>query len=410
VLASEQVKGYTAEDLEKIVKDASIIKYVNQIILEAYDKRATDIHIEPFENRLRIRYRIDGILHETKTPSDINKLRPIIVSRLKIMANMNIAEKRRPQDGRCKIKLKGEDIDLRLSTFPTLFGEGVSIRLLSRSSILFGLNQLGLSELEFDKLQLILKKPHGIILVTGPTGCGKTTTLYACLNYLNDSKVNIVTLEDPIEYQLEGINQIQINPKIDLTFASGLRSILRQDPDIIMVGEIRDLETAHIAIRSALTGHLIFSTLHTNDALSSITRLLDLGIEPYLVANTVKAVIAQRLVRLICEDCKQEYSPSREFLESVGFGQEEMKGVLTFFKGTGCESCSYTGYRGRTALFELLLMDEHISSLISTNTPKEQLRNQAKAYGMKTLREDGFEKIKKGLTTVEEVIRVIEQD
>jgi type II secretion system protein E len=409
LLTSEVKEVGAAQDLEEMAKDASIIQFVNQLILEAYQKRATDIHIEPFENKLRIRYRIDGVLHEAKTPSGIKQLQLAIVSRLKVMANLNIAEKRRSQDGRCKIRLKGEEVDLRLSTFPTLFGEGLSIRLLSRSLILFGIDQLGFSESVFGGLKTLLKKPNGIILVTGPTGCGKTTTLYACLNYLNDTKVNIITLEDPVEYQLGGINQIQINPRADLTFANGLRSILRQDPDIIMVGEIRDLETAQIAVRSALTGHLIFSTLHTNDALSTITRLLDLGIEPYLITNTLKAVIAQRLVRLICNNCKQKYTPQTEFLEAIGICQQKSKATITFFRGTGCEGCNYTGYKGRTGIYELLVMEENLSSLIIAAASKEELQKQAKVNGMKTLREDGLDKVKNGLTTVEEVIRVTEQ-
>jgi len=330
------------------------------------------------------------------------------------MANLNIAEKRKPQDGRCRVKLQGQDVDLRLSTFPTLFGEGVSIRLLSKSSILFGLDQLGLSNYDFQRLKTVLKKPNGIVLVTGPTGCGKTTTLYACVNYLNDSKINIVTLEDPIEYQLEGINQIQINPKVEVTFANGLRSILRQDPDVVMVGEIRDLETAQISIRAALTGHLIFSTLHTNDALSTITRLLDLRVEPYLVTSTLRAVVAQRLVRLICSNCRENYSPDKELLDAAGLRKDKLAG-FKFARGKGCSVCNNTGYKGRMALFELLVLSEELSSLIVSGGLKRQadkleLRQKAKASGMKSLKEDGLEKVRQGLTTLDEVIRVTEEE
>jgi len=406
----ELVKAETPQDLEEMAKDSSIVNYVNQLLMEAYKKRATDIHIEPFRDKLRIRFRIDGVLYEIKSLPDVKKLQPAIVSRFKIMAKLNIAERRRPQDGRCRIKLHGQEVDLRLSTFPTLFGEGLSIRLLTSSSILFGLDELGFPEDAFSKIKVVLNKPNGMILVTGPTGCGKTTTLYACLSYLNDSKVNIVSLEDPIEYQLEGINQIQVNPKIDLTFANGLRSILRQDPDVIMVGEIRDLDTAQISVRAALTGHLIFSTLHTNNALSSVNRLFDLGIEPYLVANTLRAIIAQRLIRVICNSCKKEYSPDERLLEASGFKREELNKGIHFFKGYGCIECNNTGYKGRTAIFEFLAVDDEMSSLIARAAPKSELAKQAKLLGMKSLKESGIDKVKNGITTLEEVIRVTEQE
>ncbi|MCP4650983.1 MAG: Flp pilus assembly complex ATPase component [PVC group bacterium] len=395
-----------AEDEDKGTNDASIIQYVNQILLEAYRKRATDIHIEPFEQTLRIRYRIDGILSEAKTPTELKRLHVSIISRLKIMANLNIAEKRRPQDGRCKMKLQSEEIDLRLSTFPTLYGEGVSIRLLTKSMILLGVDQLGLSKDMVDQLKGILQKTNGMVLVTGPTGCGKTTTLYSCLNYLNTSQVNIITLEDPVEYQLEGVNQIQINPQADLVFSSGLRSILRQDPDIIMVGEVRDLETAQIAVRAALTGHLLFSTLHTNNALATITRLLDLGIEPFLVSGTVRGVIAQRLVRKICESCKKKYKPDRKLLKMVGMEKQK----INFVRGKGCEKCNNTGYKGRIGIYELLLIDEHLGALISSGASVIELKKQAQKNGMKSLKEDGFDKVRQGQTTIEEVIRVTEQE
>ncbi len=399
-----------APEMEKMAASASIINYVNQIILEAYRKRATDIHIEPFEHMLRIRYRVDGILQEVKTSPDIKKLQLFIISRLKIMANLDISERRRSQDGRYKIVLDGEDVDLRLSTFPTLFGEGISIRLLSKSLILLGIDQLGFPELADEQLRALLKKPNGIILVTGPTGCGKTTTLYACLNFINNPQVNIITLEDPIEYQLIGINQIQINPQVDLTFASGLRSILRQDPDIVMVGEIRDLETAQISIRAALTGHLIFSTLHTNDALATVTRLLDLGIEPYLVSGTVRAVIAQRLVRKICEHCRQPYVPDLKMLNAINFDTEKLPKEVVFYQGKGCSECSNTGYKGRTGIYELMIIDNSLSSLIVSGADREKLEKQALANGMITLKVDGLEKVKKGITTIEEILRVTEQE
>ncbi|MBU1087061.1 MAG: Flp pilus assembly complex ATPase component TadA [Candidatus Omnitrophica bacterium] len=409
-IQAEQVQiNQISEAPEKMAENASIINYVNQILLEAYQKNATDIHIEPFDDKLRIRYRIDGVLQEAKTSPDIKQLQVFIVSRLKIMSGINIAERRRPQDGRCKIKLAGEDVDLRLSTFPTLFGEGVSIRLLSKKMLDFGINQLGFPQESMEKLKDILKKPNGIILVTGPTGCGKTTTLYSCLSYINDPKVNIITLEDPIEYQLQGINQIQINPQVDLTFATGLRSILRQDPDIIMVGEIRDIETAQISIRAALTGHLMFSTLHTNDALSSIIRLLDLGIEPYLVSGTVRAVIAQRLVRKICTNCKTVYIPEKSVLDAVGLNQSPLAGD-TFYKGKGCAACSDTGFSGRIGIYELLIVDEQIGNCIVSGVSAKDLKAQAIRNKMISLKTDGMEKVKQGITTLEEVLRVTEQE
>ncbi len=402
-LSSPDVSFEEKNDKE-LVEDVSLANYVNQLLLEAYKKRATDIHIEPFSDKLRIRFRIDGFLYETKTPPQIKKLHQALISRFKIMANLNIAEKRKPQDGRCRVKLEGQDIDLRLSTFPTLFGEGLSIRLLSKSSIMLALEELGFSQEGLRKIKSVLAKPNGMVLVTGPTGCGKTTTLYSFLNYLNDSKIKIVTLEDPIEYQLEGVDQIQINPKIGLTFANGLRAVLRQDPDIIMVGEIRDLETAQIAVRCALTGHLLFSTLHTNNSLSTITRLMDLEIQPYLLADTLKSVVAQRLVRLICPDCKEEFVPKEDILDSLG-----IKNNTVFFKGRGCKKCNNTGYKGRMAIFELLIIEGELPSLIARKASLQDLAHKAHSMGFVTLIEDGLEKAKKGLTSLEEVIRVCEQ-
>jgi len=405
--ASPVVSAGKSDDENEIADEASIVKYVNQLLFHAFQERATDIHIEPFYKKLRIRYRIDGVLYETKTPKEIQKLHLAIVSRLKVMSHLNIAEKRFPQDGRCKIVFEGQEIDLRLSTYPTLYGEGVSIRLLHRGSVRIGLKYIGLEDAHYRTITDLLKKPNGIILVTGPTGCGKTTTLYSCLNHINDARIRIITLEDPIEYQMDGVNQIQTNAKVDLTFASGFRAILRQDPDVILVGEIRDSETAQIAIRAALTGHLILSTLHTNNALAAIARLLDLGIEPFLLTNTLKAVIAQRLVRRICRFCKAEYVPDKALLsafEIINKGEQ----AYSFYRGQGCDHCHQTGYHGRVALIEVLTLDDRLNALIAKGDTKNELRKQAEVSGMKTLKEDGINKIKAGLTTLDEVIRVIE--
>lgn len=397
--------GEEEGDLEDMAKEASIISFVNQIILEAVKHRATDIHFEPFEDNLRVRYRIDGLLHEAATPKAIKHFQSAIVSRIKIMAHLNIAEKRLPQDGRIKLKVATQEIDLRVSTMPTLLGESVSIRLLSKSSILFGLEQLGFPSQSLKHFTSLLNKPHGIILVTGPTGCGKTTTLYTSLNKINSPHLKIVTIEDPIEYQLHEITQIQVKPKIGLSFANGLRSILRIDPDIIMVGEIRDLETAEIAIRAALTGHLVFSTLHTNDAPGAATRLLDMGVESYLASSSVEGVLAQRLVRIICPKCKEPYSPEDECLLKMGLDKKD-KPNLTLYRGKGCDNCKSTGYYGRTGIFELLLIDEEIKRLILERASSDIIRDQAISSGMRTLREAGWEKVLSGITTVEEVLRV----
>jgi len=404
----------TAELVEKefdeneITNEASMVKYVNQLLMDGHKERATDIHIEPFRDKLQIRYRIDGVLHEAKTPKEIQKLHLAIISRLKVMANLNISEKRKPQDGRCKLTINDQEIDLRLSTYPTLYGEGMSIRLLNRSSTLIDLKEVGLQDDHYKQITELLKKPNGIILVTGPTGCGKTTTLYSCINYITDTKIRIVTLEDPIEYQMDGVNQIQTDAKIGLTFASGFRSILRQDPDVILVGEIRDSETAQIAIRSALTGHLVLSTLHTNNALASVARLLDLGIEPFLLTSTLKAVVAQRLVRRICPACKKKYTPNKDQLAMFKFVEKRLRETATFYHGKGCDQCHHTGYFGRIALVEMLTLDDELNELIAKGNSKVELRKQAEETGMKTLREDGFQKVIQGLTTLDEVVRVIE--
>ena len=373
-------KGRT-ENIDEMAQDASIMKFVNQMLAQAVKDNATDIHIEPYEDELRIRYRVDGILYDVPIPQGIKYFKSAIVSRIKIMANLDIAERRLPQDGRIKIKVSGQEMDLRVSVLPTQFGESIDIRILI-SSMLYSLQGLGLSFADLGILEKLIKKPHGIIFVTGPTGSGKTTTLYACLSKINDSNRKIITIEDPVEYQLKGITQIQVHQRIGLDFAAGLRSMLRHDPDIMMVGEVRDLETLEITIRVALTGHLVFSTLHTNDAAGGITRLLDMGVEPYLVASSVECFIAQRLVRVICPDCR----------------------------GKGCESCKFTGYKGRTAIYEFLVMSDEIRDMILKRSSSGHIKDKALELGMHTLRMDGLEKIKKGITTFNEVMRVTKED
>lgn len=401
--------GPKVEDIEELATDASIGKFVNQILLEAFKDRATDIHIEPYEDELRIRYRIDGILYDAKVPTTIKHFQSAIDSRIKIMAGLNIAEKRLPQDGRIKVKVGDIDLDLRVSFLPTPFGESVVIRILS-SSMLYSLEELGLSQKDLAILETLIKKPHGIIFVTGPTGSGKTTTLYACLSKINKTSTKIITIEDPIEYQLAGITQIQVYPRIGLTFAQGLRSMLRHDPDVMMVGEVRDFETAEITIRVALTGHLVFSTLHTNDAASAIARLLDMGIEPYLISSSVECFIAQRLVRLICPICKTQVAAKEEMVK--GFDLEENVDLsrLTVFEGKGCESCKFTGYKGRTAIYEFLVINDAIREMILQRLPANQILKKAVSMGMRTLRQDGWEKVLKGQTTVSEVIRVTQEE
>lgn len=395
------------EDIEDLAEDASIIKFVNQILVQAVKERVTDIHIEPYENELKVRYRIDGILYDLPVPANVKFFHSAIVSRLKIMANLDIAERRLPQDGRINIKVGEEELDLRISILPTQFGESIDIRLLS-GKMLYSLENLGFSRSDLEILEKLIKRPHGIIFVTGPTGSGKTTTLYSCLSKINDKDKKIITIEDPIEYQLNGITQIQIHPRIGLSFAAGLRSMLRHDPDIMMIGEVRDFETAEITIRVALTGHLVFSTLHTNDAAGGITRLLDMGIEPYLVASSVESFIAQRLVRLICPKCKIEKKPDKEILNE--FGIEDSADNALIYEGKGCESCKFSGYRGRTAIYEVLLMNEEIRELVLRRASSDQIRKKGLELGMRTLRMDGWEKIKKGLTTITEVIRVTKED
>ena len=378
----------------------SIIKQVDTIIQTAIDRRVSDIHIEPFEKKFRVRYRLDGVLLNVSSLPVQQK--EAVVSRVKIMANLDIAEKRRPQDGRIKVRqVQGNDIDLRVSTLPTQFGEKVVMRILDKSHLNLKLESLGFEGKILEEFRKGIHNPYGMVLVTGPTGSGKTTSLYAALNELNTDEVNITTIEDPIEYNLEGINQTQVHEEIDLTFANVLRSILRQDPNIIMVGEIRDQETAEIAIRSALTGHLVFSTLHTNDASSAVSRLTDMGVEPFLVASSVRLVMAQRLVRKVCENCKIDYDPDPVMVKELGLTDTTIK----YQKGKGCDHCNHTGYKERTALIELLGFNSRISLQVMKNINAGDLKALAKKEGMTTLREMGVQKIKKGITTVEELYR-----
>jgi type II secretion system protein E len=390
-------------------QEASVIKFVNQIIWEAFKDRATDIHFEPAEDELRIRYRIDGILHQTPMPPQLKRYQASLISRIKVMSGMNIAEKRLPQDGRINVRIKGEEIDIRVSTVPTVYGESVSLRLLTRGKIFFSMEKLGFSPLEETAIREIIVKPHGIMLVTGPTGSGKSTSLYSFLSTINSVTKRIITIEEPVEYELKGINQIAVRGDIGLTFAMGLRHILRQDPNVIMVGEIRDLETAEIAIRAALTGHLVFSTLHTNDAPSAFTRLIDMGIEPFLVASSVEAILAQRLVRTICPHCKVEQKVERDFLRKVGFPENDIE-TAKFWRGAGCEECRQLGYQGRMGIYELLLLNEAIRPLVMNRAPASTIAQRAIEGGMRTLRTDGWNKVKAGMTTLEEVLRVTQTE
>jgi len=403
----EIFKARKDKDINDETIDPSVIKFLNQVLLDAIKQRATDIHFEPFEDDLRIRYRIDGILYEVACPPTIKHFQSSIATRIKVMASLDIAEKRRPQDGRIDIKMDEEVYDLRISIMPTPFGESIGIRLLPRSSPIIGLEKLGLDASGLDILEKMIAKPYGIILVTGPTGSGKTTTLYASLNKINSSERKILTIEDPIEYQLKGITQMQVEPKINFTFANALRSMLRHDPDVMMVGEIRDTETAELAVRTALTGHLVFSTLHTNDAAGGITRLLDMGIDSFLVSSSVNLIIAQRLVRLICPHCKEKFTPEAHLLRQF-ISDKSFEG--TVFHGRGCEVCRFTGYHGRTGIFEMLVITDEIRELILNKVPSHQIKQKAVSLGMKPLRESGWDKIKQGITTVEEVLRVTQEE
>lgn len=399
------IKGEEKEDIDHLrymASEAPIIKLVNLFITKAVENRASDIHIEPFEDRLYVRYRVDGVLRDVDTPP--RRLQSAIISRVKLMANMNIAERRLPQDGRIRLRVSGREVDVRVSTVPTLYGESVVMRLLDRGNILLNLEQLGFPTRDLEVFKRIIEKPYGIILVTGPTGSGKTTTLYAALQKISTHEKKVITIEDPVEYQLVGVNQIQVKPQIGLTFANGLRSIVRQDPDIIMIGEIRDPETAEIAIESALTGHLVFSTLHTNDAAGAITRLLDMGVEHYLVASSLEGVLAQRLVRLLCPLCKEPHRPNPEVLREMRI---DLQGEgLTTYRPRGCPECDHTGYKGRVGIFELMAVGDAIRESILSKTSSNIIRQKGVEQGMRLLREDGWEKVKGGLTSVEEVLRV----
>ncbi|HZL37807.1 MAG TPA: GspE/PulE family protein [Tepidisphaeraceae bacterium] len=388
-------------------QDASIIKFVNQIMAEALEARATDVHVEPFENQLRIRYRIDGVLQEANIPSNVRKYHAAIVSRLKILSHLDIAEKRLPQDGRIRLKVAGREIDLRVSVIPMIHGEAVVLRILDRGDAILGLEHLGFGRRDRSVWERVLDLPHGIVLVTGPTGSGKTTTLYAALSKINQTDLKIITIEDPVEYQLRGINQIQVNTKSGLTFGAGLRAILRHDPDVVLIGEIRDRETAEIAVQASLTGHLVFSTLHTNDAPSATTRLIDMGIEPYLVASSLEMVVAQRLVRLICPKCKAEEPQEEVDKLRAEFG-DEVPDVL--YRGRGCRNCQNTGYRGRQGAFEMMPVTDEIRGLVLDRSSSRDVRKVACREGMKSLREDGWRLIREGRTTVEEVLRMTKDE
>jgi len=390
-------------DLLDDTSDSPVIRLVNLMFSQAVRDDASDIHIEPYQNSLKIRQRLDGILYDMISPP--KHVQPALISRVKIMAKLNIDQKRLPQDGRIELKVADKEIDVRVSTLPTAFGERVVLRLLKKSSVLISLTDLGMPEDRFEPFQKEIKAANGIVLVTGPTGSGKTTTLYAALSSINNTDINIITVEDPIEYRISGIGQVQVNPKIDLTFASGLRSIVRQDPDVILVGEIRDSETAEIAIQSALTGHLVFSTLHTNDSASAITRLRDMGIEPFLIASSINAILAQRLVRIICTHCKEEYVADMEELKRIGITEEEGRGGKVY-RGRGCVKCHHTGYKGRCGIFELLLMTQDMKAHVLQTSDANQIKKRAIANGMITLRRDGAMKVLQGITTVEEVFRV----
>lgn len=393
------------QDLLDATDEAPIIRLVNSVLFQAVRQRASDIHFESFERGLVIRYRIDGVLYPVLTPP--KHLQPSIIARLKIMAGLNIAEKRLPQDGRFAIRTAGKDVDLRVSVLPTSHGERVVLRLLEKENRLLNLSEMGFSKERLTVIHQLIQLAHGIMLVTGPTGSGKTTTLYAALTHINSPDKNIITVEDPVEYQLLGVGQMQVNPKINLTFAAGLRSILRQDPDVIMIGEIRDRETAEIAIHASLTGHLVFSTLHTNDAASAATRLIDMGIEPFLVASSVVAVLAQRLLRRICPDCKRPYRASEEELSRLDLPPGS---AVTLYRGAGCAACSQTGYRGRTGIFELMVLDDDIRRLIGGKADSTAIKQTAIAKGMVTLKQEGAERVIQGHTTLEEIMRITQQE
>ncbi len=388
-------------DLSKAAEDASIIRFVNQILTEALATRATDVHVEAFEDQMKVRYRVDGNLVEASIPPEVRKYHAAIVSRIKILSHLDIAEKRIPQDGRIRVKIAGRDIDLRVSVIPMIHGEAVVLRILDRGNMKFGLEYLGMAPRDGAVFDRVLQMPHGIVLVTGPTGSGKTTTLYAALSKINTPDLKIITVEDPVEYQLHGINQIQVNTKTGLTFGSALRAILRHDPDVVLIGEIRDKETAEIAVQASLTGHLVFSTLHTNDAPGAATRLIDMGVEPYLIASSVELVLAQRLVRVICKQCKEE-TPQADLEKSRRLYGDLVPPVV--YRGAGCRNCLGTGYRGRMGVFEMMAMTEEVRSLIMTHASTGAIRKIALEQGMSSLRTDGWRLVRAGTTTIEEIV------
>ncbi len=395
------------EQLRDLASEAPVIRLVNLMITRAVESRASDVHIEPFENRLKIRYRIDGVMIEVESPPA--KLSAAVISRVKIMAKLNIAERRLPQDGRIQLLVQGREVDLRVSTVPTMHGESVVMRILDKSGVVFEFDKLGFSMDMLQRFLKVLALPHGIILVTGPTGSGKSTTLYTALTRLNSPAVKILTVEDPVEYNLEGVNQIQVKPQIDLTFANALRAIVRQDPDIIMIGEIRDLETARIAVQSALTGHLVLSSLHTNDAAGGVTRLLDMGVEDYLLTSTVNGIMGQRLVRLLCTECREPYQALPELIEELGLDRYTRDRAITLYKPVGCEHCTGTGYKGRQAIMEFLVMSDRLRALVLKHADAGDIERVAREEGMYTMYEDGLRKAVAGLTTVEDVLRVTQE-
>ena len=399
--AGATLAGQTNEDLLEMAQEASVIKLVNEIIIEAVNERASDIHIEPYEHELSIRYRIDGVLQQASVPPQIHQFQAAIISRVKILASLNIAEKRVPQDGRINFQIGGRQIDVRVSVIPMLYGEGIVMRILDKASVLYSLPELGMDAPTFAAFKGLIDRPHGIILVTGPTGSGKTTTLYAALNAIVGPELKVLTVEDPVEYHLKGVNQIPVDAKVGMTFERGLRAILRHDPDVVMIGEIRDLETAHAAIQASLTGHLVFSTLHTNDAGSAPMRLIDMGVEPYLVSSTLIGAMAQRLVRKICRQCKRAYRPLPSAIPSdLTLAEGEM-----LWEGAGCDACRHTGYRGRSGLYELMVMTPTISEQVMIRAPAHAVVQAARAGGLRLLREDGWIKVREGATTIDEVLK-----
>ncbi|MSQ94611.1 MAG: type II secretion system protein GspE [Gemmataceae bacterium] len=410
--AIELLEELEADDSEiaKQAQEASVVRLVNEILMEAANEQASDIHVEPEEHALRIRYRIDGLLHTQNLPPEINRFQSAIISRIKIMARLNIAEKRLPQDGRIKMRVNNREIDVRVSIIPMIHGEGIVMRLLDKSRMVFNLKNIGFLDDTYDGFRKMIARPHGIVLVTGPTGSGKSTTLYSALNEVKEETTKIITVEDPVEYQQEGISQIQIHPKIGLTFAACLRSILRHDPDVILIGEMRDFETAEAGIQASLTGHLVFSTLHTNDAPSAFTRLIDMGVEPFLVSSTVEGVLAQRLVRTICSACKEEYEPHLSELPADFPGVAEKNYPKILYRGRGCRKCHQSGFKGRTGIHELMVNTDQLKDLIVQRTNANALRAVALKNGMVTLRQDGWRKVTAGVTTIEEVARVTAAD